>query len=200
MRSDIDTVVAAVEGGAVVAIPTETVYGLGAAARYSTAVDAIFELKGRDRSKALPVLAATLEALRDVVIFDERAERVARRFWPGPLTLVLPRAASFDVDVGGDDGDTIAVRVPGHDVALALLRRTGPLAVTSANQSGDDPATTVDDVRAIFGDAVAAYLDAGRCEGSPSTVISLVGEPRVLRVGDLDPAVVVADALASWRS
>jgi tRNA threonylcarbamoyl adenosine modification protein (Sua5/YciO/YrdC/YwlC family) len=195
--AELDPAVAALEGGAVAVIPTETVYGIAAAARYSTAVDAIFELKGRDRSKALPVLAATIEALRDVVTLDERSERIAQRFWPGPLTLVLPRAASFDVDLGGDDPKTIAVRVPGHDVTRALLQRTGPLAVTSANHSGAPPATTIDEARAVFGNAVTVYLDAGPCEGTPSTVVSLVGEPHVLRAGGLDPALVLADALAS---
>jgi L-threonylcarbamoyladenylate synthase len=194
---ELDAVVAALDGGAVAVIPTETVYGVAAAARYSTAVDAIFELKGRDRSKALPVLAATMEALRDVVSFDARAQRVAERFWPGPLTLVLPRAIAFDVDLGGDDPATVAVRVPAHDLTRALLGRTGPLAVTSANFSGAAPAVTIDEAREVFGDSVAAYLDAGRCDGTPSTVVSLVGEPRVLRAGELDPALVVSDALAS---
>jgi tRNA threonylcarbamoyl adenosine modification protein (Sua5/YciO/YrdC/YwlC family) len=197
VTAELDAVVAAFDGGGVAVIPTETVYGIAAAARYSMAVEAIFELKGRDRSKALPVLAATTDALRDVVSFDARAERVAERFWPGPLTLVLPRATSFDVDLGGEDPATVAVRVPAQDLTRALLERTGPLAVTSANRSGAAPATTIDEARAIFGDSVAAYLDAGPCKGSPSTVVSLVGEPRVLRSGELDPALVLSDALAS---
>jgi tRNA threonylcarbamoyl adenosine modification protein (Sua5/YciO/YrdC/YwlC family) len=197
MSVDLDAAVAALDGGSVAVIPTETVYGIAAAARYSTAVEAIFELKGRDRSKALPVLAATTEALREVVSFDARAERIAERFWPGPLTLVLPRATSFDVDLGGDDPATVAVRVPAHDLTRALLERTGPLAVTSANHSGNAPATTIDEARAVFGDEVVAYVDAGRCDGTPSTVVSLVGEPRVLRSGGLDPEVVLTDALAS---
>lgn len=195
-----DDVVAALQAGEVAVIPTETVYGLAAAARYSTAIDAIFELKGRDRSKALPVLGSSREDLAAVVTFDDRARRVTDRFWPGPLTLVLPRDHSFEVDLGGDDKGSVAVRVPGHDVTRALLARTGPLAVTSANLSGEEPFTTVEAARALFGDRVAAYLDAGRCDGTPSTVLSLVGEPRVIRRGDLDPELVLSDALASEGS
>ena len=174
-----------VRSGGVAVIPTDTVYGLACLPELQDAVHRIFELKGRPEDKPLPVLADGFEALSAVAIFDERAAELARRFWPGPLTLILPRAADFTHDLGGDDATTVAVRVPQNEVALALLSETGPLATTSANRSGEPPAGNVAEARAIFGEQVAAFVDGGPCLGLPSTVLSLVGPPRVLREGAL---------------
>jgi tRNA threonylcarbamoyl adenosine modification protein (Sua5/YciO/YrdC/YwlC family) len=120
-----------------------------------------------------------------VVELDPRALRLAQRFWPGPLTIVCRRAPSFELDLGGPGDGTVAVRIPASDPVLAILRETGPLAVTSANLSGTAPATTVERARAVFGREVGAYVDGGVCDGAPSTVISTVGEPTVLREGAL---------------
>lgn len=171
--------------GEVIVIPTDTVYGLAARPDLASAVAAIFSIKHRARDQALPVLGADVDALRQVVEIDRRAAALGEAFWPGPLTLVLPRAAGFRHDLGGDDRDTVAVRVPALDTTLLLLAATGPLAVTSANRSGAPPAVTVEEARAALGDQVDVFIDGGRVGGAPSTVLDLVHGPRVLRQGAL---------------
>ncbi len=173
------------QSGGLAVIPTDTVYGIAGSLR-PEAVDAIFKAKKRPRSKALPLLAADLQTLTQIVDFDERAHKLAETYWPGPLTLVLPRWPEFSLDLGGD-GTGIAVRVPQHPLALSLLAITGPLAVTSANRSGDLPATEVSAAQAAFADGDVVYLDGGETPGEePSMVVSLLGdEPEVLRPGKL---------------
>jgi tRNA threonylcarbamoyl adenosine modification protein (Sua5/YciO/YrdC/YwlC family) len=165
--------------------PTDTVYGIGTRPDDPAATGLLFEAKRRSRTLELPVLGSTTAAIRRLVVFEDAAERLASAFWPGPLTLVLARSVqSAGWDLGGDGG-SIGVRVPSHPLALALLASTGPLAVTSANLSGEPPAETCEDVERAFGDLVAVYL----CEetpltGEPSTVVDLVhGSPRLLRTG-----------------
>ena len=170
--------------GGLAVVPTDTVYGLAGALRRD-AIALVFALKGRPAEKALPVLAATPSDLEGVADLDAEALRLAHRFWPGPLTIVCRRSSSFELDLGGSGDDTVAVRVPASDPLLAILRTTGPLAVTSANVSGAAPATTIDQARDVFGDAVGAYVDGGVCDGVPSTVMSIVGDPTVLREGAL---------------
>lgn len=165
--------------GRPVVIPTDTVYGVAAAC---SAARALFALKGRPSAKALPVLGASVSDLERVAAFSEVALRVAQRLWPGPLTLVLQRMPSFNADLGGE-GATIAVRVPAHEVALELLADSGPVAVTSANRTGETPATTVAEARAVFGDKIRAYVDGGRCDGAPSSVVSLTDGLQMLRLG-----------------
>ena len=171
----------AIRSGAIAIIPTDTVYGIGARPE---AAAAIFELKHRPRDKALPVLGCDVVQLGGIAELDDRARALAEQHWPGPLTLVVRRSASFTTDLGGDDPMTVAVRVPAHPVARELLERTGPLAVTSANVSGELPATTYEEACALAPDLIC--LDGGPCDGVPSTVLSLVGEPKVLRQGGLD--------------
>ena len=182
-----DDAVRTLRAGGIVVIPTDTVYGVAADARHEAALAAIFELKRRERAKALPVLGADADQLEEVVVMDEAARALAQRFWPGPLTLVLPRAMRFTHDLGGEHHkDTVAVRVPSHELALEVLRATGPLAVTSANLSGDPPAHTVDQARHALGDRVEVYLDGGICDGEVSTVASLEGGLQVLRQGAVE--------------
>ena len=188
MTSALDSLAA----GDVIVVPTDTVYGLACLPRLPDAVRRIFELKGRPDAKPLPVLGATLDSLSSVAEFDERATRLARRHWPGPLTLVLPRAEGFTYDLGGDDLTTVAVRVPKHETILELLTSSGPLAVTSANRSGEPPATNIDEARSVFGDGPAAYVDGGTCRGAPSTVLSLIEAPTVLREGSLSAGDLLA--------
>ena len=173
----------ALRAGRLVVIPTDTVYGVAARPDIPGAIAAIFEAKGRPEDKAIPILGASRDDLEVVALFDDAARRLAERFWPGPLTLVLSRASDFEVDLGGTDPGTIAVRVPAHDVAIELLRRSGPLAVTSANRSGAPASTTVEQARSSLGDSVAVYLDAGVCDDEPSTVAVVAGGLRVLRPG-----------------
>ncbi len=194
--STLQEALAALGAGDPIVLPTDTVYGLGALPDRPAAIAAIFAAKGRPEEKALPVLAADIAALQEVGHFDEAALFLAERFWPGPLTLVLPRATGFTHDLGGTDAATIAVRIPAFSATLDLLRRSGPLAVTSANRSGEPPAATVDEARRALGHAVDVFVDGGRVGGAPSTVVSLVEDPLVLREGAL-PEVDIKAALAS---
>lgn len=189
--STLEEATAALERGALVVIPTDTVYGLAAHLGHPDAIARIFEAKGRPPEKPIPVLGASLAQLSDVAVFDERARKLAARFWPGPLTLILPRAEGFTTDLGGDETRTVGVRVPKEPRVLELLGMTGPLAVTSANRSGEAEATSLEEARAALGESVAAYVDGGRCVGTPSTIVFLVGERRLLREGLIPSEVVV---------
>jgi L-threonylcarbamoyladenylate synthase len=192
VTSELDRAVAALESGSIVVIPTDTVYGIAALPRIPRAIEAIFEAKGRPEDKPLPVLGASVDDLAPIVEFDDLARGLARRFWPGPLTLVLPRAAGFEADLGGKGSISVGVRVPAFDLALALLGRTGPLAVTSANKSGDPPATTAEAARRALDDAVEVVINGGSRGGVPSTVLSLVDEPEIIRPGPLDEQIRLA--------
>ena len=188
--------VTALRNGGVIVVPTDTVYGLACLPRHRSAVERIFELKGRPDSKPLPVLGDGIGALETVAEFDDRARALARKYWPGPLTMVLPRTGTFTFDLGGDDLATVAVRVPQDAVTLELLGRSGPLAVTSANMSGEPAAATLDEARAIFGSAVDAYVAGDGGIGTASTVVSLIGPPRVLREGAVG-SIEVLDTLGA---
>ncbi|MDI3316822.1 MAG: L-threonylcarbamoyladenylate synthase [Bacillota bacterium] len=173
--------------GGLVAFPTETVYGLGADATNPEAVRAIFAAKGRPSDNPLIVHVADLEALGEAAEPTETALELARRFWPGPLTLVLPRKAAVADEVTAGL-ETVGVRMPDHPVARALLRATGrPVAAPSANRSGRPSPTTAEDVLADLDGRIDAVLDGGPCRiGVESTVVDLTGSPPlVLRVGGL---------------
>lgn len=188
--SFVDEAVVALRVGKLLVIPTDTVYGL-AAPLDPASVGKIFEYKGRPKSKPLPVLGASLADLEGIAEFNDHARKLAARFWPGPLTMVLRRAPGFDIDLGGNNGQngnnggTVGVRVPKEPRAIELLRRTGPLAVTSANISGEAEATTVEQARRALKGHPIFYVDGGRCTGRPSTIVFLAGERRVLREGSL---------------
>ena len=171
----------ALRTGAIVVIPTDTVYGIGA---LPEAAAAIFDLKQRPRDKALPVLGSDVGQLGGIAELDDGARALAEEHWPGPLTLVVRRVPAFTADLGGTNPETVAIRVSAHPIARELLELTGPLAVTSANVSGEPPATTYEEACALAPDLIC--LDGGTCDGVPSTVLSLVGEPKVLRRGGLD--------------
>lgn len=189
---------AALRGEAVV-LPTDTVYGIGTRPDDPAATAGLFALKGRPADLELPVLVPSAEAARAIAEFDDRADALATRFWAGPLTLVLPRTdASRGWDLGGDR-TTIGVRMPHHPLALAVLARTGPLAVTSANRSGEPTPSTCEAVNEVFGDAVSVYLcERNPLDGAASTVVDIAhGKPRFLRVGEIgqdDVLSALADA------
>ena len=177
----------AVQRGRLVVLPTDTVYGVGADAFSPSAVQRLLNAKGRGRQMPPPVLVSaktTIEAL--AVDIPEWAQALVEELWPGPLTLVLRQQPSLQWDLGETRG-TVAVRMPDHEVALELLARTGPLAVSSANRTGLPPATDADDAEAMLGELVRVILDAGRTPGPvPSTIIDCTGERgRVLRQGVL---------------
>jgi L-threonylcarbamoyladenylate synthase len=178
--------------GALVVLPTDTVYGVAARPDVPGATARVFEAKRRPRGLTLPVLGAEVSQVRSVGTIDRRAEVLAERFWPGPLTLVVARghvASSWDL---GAERGTVAIRVPDHPVAGALLARTGPLAVTSANRAGRATPADCEGVRRGLGEAVAVYLCAGVLSPVPSTIVDLTGpQPRVLRAGALAPGEVL---------
>lgn len=173
--------------GRLVAFPTETVYGLGGDATSERAVAAIFAAKDRPRFNPLIVHVPGLAEAEGLAIFDERARAAAARFWPGPLSLVLPRRATSGLSLLASAGlDTVALRAPAHPVAQALLRAAGrPIAAPSANRSGRVSATAAAHVEGELGNRVALILDAGSCPiGVESTVLDLTGEtPMLLRPG-----------------
>jgi L-threonylcarbamoyladenylate synthase len=184
--------------GELIVVPTDTVYGIGTRPDDPAATSRVFEAKARPADLELPVLVPSTAAAKDIAEFDERAASLASRFWAGPLTLILPRTDSSRAwDLGGD-ASTIGVRMPHHPLTLAVLARTGPLAVTSANRSGEATPVTCDGVQAVFGDRVAVYLCEGMAlQGAASTVVDLTdAEPRFIRVGALSPDDVLS-ALAN---
>lgn len=178
-------------GGGVVAFPTETVYGLGADARNEAAVERVFEIKRRPADHPLIVhLAEAAQADAWAAEIPDTARRLMARFWPGPLTLVLPARDDVPRVVTGGQ-DSVALRVPSHPMALALLNAFGGgLAAPSANRFGALSPTEAWHVRAALGDQVDMVLDGGPCRyGLESTIVSLLAErPRVLRPGALPPA------------
>lgn len=177
---------AILRGGGLVAFPTETVYGLGASAFDARAVARVFTVKARPSFDPLIVHVPSADALDRVADAsgDPRVALLAARFWPGPLTLVLPRRPGVP-DIVTSGLDTVGVRVPGHEGALALLRSAGPLAAPSANPFGYVSPTTAAHVAERLGDAVDLVLDGGPCRvGVESTIVSLAGGPaRLLRPG-----------------
>ncbi|PZW43129.1 translation factor SUA5 [Humitalea rosea] len=184
---DLAGAAALLRAGALVAFPTETVYGLGADARQGPAVAAIFAAKGRPHFNPLICHFPNAEAAWAEVVPDDRARALAETFWPGPLSLVLPRRDTCRIDLLAGAGlDTLAVRVPAHPLALALLEAAGvPVAAPSANRSGQVSPTTAAHVLEGLGGRIAAVLDGGPCGvGLESTVLDLTQRsPVLLRPG-----------------
>jgi L-threonylcarbamoyladenylate synthase len=169
----------------VVAYPTDTFYGLAVDPRSPEATSRLFRVKRRSASTAIPLIAASIEQAQRVATFSPADLRLAQRFWPGPLTLVMPaRPGVADAILAG--GKTVAVRVPAHPIARALASEFGfCITATSANASGEPPATSAYDVVSAVGERIDLLLDAGRTEGdAPSTVVEMTGDgPRLIRAG-----------------
>ena len=179
--------------GGLVAFPTDTVYGVGALAFNGAAVESIYAAKGRPVEKAIPVLIGDADDLAKVSAeVPEIALKLAARFWPGPLTMVVPKHPGLPEAVSATP--TVGVRIPDHPVARALLRLAGPMAVTSANLSDQPSPCTAQDVFAQLGGRIALILDGGKTPGGvPSTVVDCVGaELQVLRAGPIPRSEILA--------
>jgi len=182
--------VEAVQRGDLVVMPTDTVYGLGADAFKSWAVNSLQTAKGYDRSTPSPVLVGSRHTLDGLVYsMSATARDLVEAFWPGGLTVVVEHAPSLAWDLGDARG-TVAVRMPLHPVALDLLGETGPMAVSSANVTSQPPAVTAQQAYSQLGESVSVYLDGGEVPvGKPSTIVDLTGEvPTVLREGAISLA------------
>jgi L-threonylcarbamoyladenylate synthase len=182
---------ALLRAGAAVAVPTDTVYGLAVDPLVPGAVERVFALKQRPTEVALPVLVAGWDQVAAVAgELEPSALALAQRYWPGPLTLVVPRGPEFTVDLGGEAAGawSVGVRWPDHPIIQALCLAVGPLAVTSANRHGAPPATTAGQAEGSWpaDPSLAGVVDAGVCDGVPSTVVECRGPAwRCLRQGGI---------------
>lgn len=185
---------AAVRSGRLVVMPTDTVYGIGADAFDSQAVAGLLAAKGRGRDMPVGVLVGSWQTIEGLVYaVPDSARELIRAFWPGALSLVVRQAPSLQWDLGDARG-TVMLRMPLHPVAIELLRQTGPMAVSSANVSGQPPATTAAEAQRQLGDLVEVYLDGGPSpEQAASTIVDLTVEPaRILRQGPVSAQAIAA--------
>lgn len=184
LRGMLEKAATVVARGGVIAFPTDTVHGLGCDPHKLAAVERIFTIKDRPDNLELNVLAADTDVLHTLVAFNQTAEALAARFWPGPLSLVLP--VGDDRLVIPRHGNTLMVRVPDHQIARNLLEQTGPLASTSANRHRRPPATTSAEVAEELGEDVDLIIEGNSGGGLASTIIDCSEDPpRVLRVGPI---------------
>ncbi|MDI2097470.1 L-threonylcarbamoyladenylate synthase [Ruicaihuangia caeni] len=195
---------ASIGRGELVVIPTDTVYGVAADAFNARAVQRLLDAKGRGRQSPPPVLIPgipTLDALADTVPDEVRA--LVAEFWPGGLTIILPAQSALHWDLGDTHG-TVALRMPANRIALELLSETGPLAVSSANLTGQPAATTAAEAETMLGDSVAVYLDGGVAGHDPSTIVDASslhlpeGKLRIVRHGVI-PEQAIRDVAGTDR-
>ena len=184
--TDLAPALAALHRGLVIGLPTDTVYGIAVDPERERALRLLYEVKGRPDDKPIPILAANLADARGFGVIDD----VVAPHWPGPLTVVVRRMPAVPSWIGDRVRGTVAIRVPNHPVALEILARFGPLAVTSANRSGAEPAADDVAARAALGSAVAVYLPGRGTGGAASTVVDLSG-PK---------AIVVRPGPVAWGS
>lgn len=181
LRSAVD----AVRSGRLVVLPTDTLYGLGCDAFDNQAVASLLQTKHRGPDMPVPVLVGSWDTIQGLVhTYTEQARTLVEAFWPGGLSIVVPQAPSLTWNLGDTRG-TVMLRMPLHPVAIELLRETGPMAVSSANISGNTPPTTAIAAKQQLGNAVNVYLDGGECPvGKPSSIVDLSGPaPKLLREG-----------------
>jgi L-threonylcarbamoyladenylate synthase len=198
--ANVDAAVSTLRSGNLIALPTDTLYALAAAANDAPAVRRVFEIKGREAAKPLPLFVADLAMAERTGVFNERARRLIERFWPGALTIVVSKQPGFESDalVGGD---TVALRAPDHDLALAVIRALDvPITGTSANLSGGADPDTATEVKRQIGDKVDLIIDGGVCAvGVSSTIVDCTGDDlRILRHGAISEADIQA-ALTTER-
>jgi L-threonylcarbamoyladenylate synthase len=178
----LDEAVRAIRRGGLVAMPTDTLYGLGVDPFRADAVARVFDVKGRSAEKALPLLAADAAQVSEHIgTLPPLAARLASRFWPGPLTLLVAAPSALAAGVSGETGK-VGIRVPAHRVARALCQACGvPLTATSANISGEAPSANPDEVARALGSRIDVLIDAGTAPGGPpSTIVDATGEEPVL--------------------
>ena len=184
-EAGIASAISALKGGRLVVMPTDTVYGIGADAFDSDAVAALLSAKGRGRDMPVPVLVGSWHTIQGLVYsVPQTARELIRAFWPGALSLVVHQAPSLQWDLGDANG-TVMLRMPLHPVAIELLREVGPMAVSSANISGQPAANTAREARDQLGDLVEVYLEGGPAQQqAASTIVDLTGAaPRIVREG-----------------
>ncbi len=200
-ETGMDEAARTVQRGRLVVLPTDTVYGVGCDAFNPSAVQRLLDAKGRGREMPPPVLVSaktTLDAL--AVDVPDWARALVDELWPGPLTLVLHQQSSLQWDLGETRG-TVAVRMPDHDAALELLARTGPLAVSSANLSGEPAATDADEAERMLGEAVRVVLDGGPTPGAvASTIVDCTGPQGRLLRGGVVPLATLNEVVAPMET
>ena len=186
-ESAIEAASLAIQRGHLIVLPTDTVYGVAADAFDPAAVSSLLAAKGRGREMPPPVLVSAVSTIDALAVnIPSYARALVEEFWPGPLTLVCHQQASLQWDLGDTRG-TVAVRMPNHDIALEILERTGPLAVSSANRTGMAAATDAEQAMEMLGEEVAVIVDGGASPGSEaSTIVDATGpQGRILRRGAL---------------
>ena len=184
-EDNIQKAIACIKNEEVVGIPTETVYGIGVDPLSQAAVDKIFNLKEREENKPLSILVHSFHDLIKLKIISKVPE-IVELYWPGPLTIIVESELNFADGVGTKNPNSIGVRVPDSELTLELLKKTGPLAVTSANISGQEDITNERDAEAVFGDKIGHYLQGSALHGSGSTIVDFRDEEfKVIREGPL---------------
>jgi L-threonylcarbamoyladenylate synthase len=194
----LDAVVAAIARGGVIAMPTDTVFGLACDPANAAAVDRIYAIKHRPADLELTLLSASVGDIEEAVELNAMARTLATAYWPGALSIICRLGARrWSIP---RTGATLSVRIPDHPIALAVLRRTGPLATTSANRHGEPAATTAAEVAAALGGEVDAVVEGGHCGGLASTIIDCTSiTPHVLREGPI-PAAALRSLLGGFPS
>ena len=184
-EDNIQKAIACIKNEEVVGIPTETVYGIGVDPLSQAAVDKIFNLKEREENKPLSILVHSFHDLIKLKIISKVPE-IVELYWPGPLTIIVESELNFADGVGTKNPNSIGVRVPDNELTLELLKKTGPLAVTSANISGQEDITNEKDAESVFGDKIGHYLQGSALHGSGSTIVDFRNEEfKVIREGPL---------------
>ena len=184
-EDNIQKAITCIKNEEVVGIPTETVYGIGVNPLSQAAVDKIFNLKERDENKPLSILVHSFHDLIKLKIISKVPE-IVELYWPGPLTIIVESELNFADGVGTKNPNSIGVRVPDNELTLELLKKTGPLAVTSANISGQEDITNEKDAESVFGDKIGHYLQGSALHGSGSTIVDFRDEEfKVIREGPL---------------
>lgn len=191
-RRDLSAAIKAVQHGDLIVYPTDTLYALGADIFNETAVKQVFTIKKRPLDIPLPVAVSSVDEIEQIAVVDKKIQQIATQFLPGQLTLLLKKKSNVP-NVVTSNSDKIAVRIPNQNVALDLLSEVGPLTVTSANIHGMETPAIIKDIKMQFtADAVASYLDAGRLEGLPSTIVDLTAkEPLIVREGTITKEEIV---------
>jgi L-threonylcarbamoyladenylate synthase len=183
---DVSAAARALKRGETIGVPTDTVYGIAVDPYDEAALDRLYDIKGREHGKPIAILVASLDQGLILGAMSDRALELADHYWPGPVTLVVPRLDTAPQWLGDSSRRTIALRCPDHPVALALLEMTGPLAVTSANTSSGSPAQSAGEAKEIFGDEILTYLPGDSGGGLPSTLVDLTAPAEtVLRQGPI---------------